>query len=72
MKYVELKADKTVAEDPNNYSIKANLDYYTGLYQTWLYTGIVSACLLGIILLMTCFLMNRIRLAIKVIGEASR
>ncbi|XP_075239028.1 choline transporter-like protein 2 isoform X1 [Convolutriloba macropyga] len=72
MKYVELKADETVAEDPNNYNIKANLDYYSGLYETWMYTGIVCASLLGIILLMTCFLCNRIRLAIRVIGEASR
>ena len=72
MKYVELKADETVAEDPNNYNIKANLDYYSGLYETWMYTGIVCVSLLGIILLMTCFLCNRIRLAIRVIGEASR
>ena len=72
VKYVELKSDETAAEDPNNYSIKANVAYYSGLYETWFYTGIVCAVLLGVMLLLTCFLCNRIRLAIQVIAEASR
>ncbi|XP_063714645.1 choline transporter-like protein 2 [Symsagittifera roscoffensis] len=71
LKYQELRSEQNVAEDPNNYNLEANMEYYSSLYQTWRYIGMVLAALFGIILLLTCFLFNRIRLAIQVIIEAS-
>merc|ERR1711892_1221750 len=52
--------------------ITQDLNSYLELRDTWLVFFIASAILLGVILLVTLFLRNRIRLAIALISEASK
>ena len=52
--------------------ITQDLESYLELRDTWLVFFIVSAVLLGVILLVTLFLRNRIRLAVALISLASK
>ena len=52
--------------------VTASIDYYLSLSITWLIVGIIAIILLVIILLLILVLAKRVRIAIKIIGEASR
>ena len=67
MKYISLR------DNPNQgFQITSNLNYYLTLSTTWLVFTILAAVLLLIVLLLILFLVKRVRLAIRLIGEASR
>lgn len=66
-KYLSLK------NNPNqNFQLTTDFSYYLSLSTTWLVFAIISAVVLLIVLLLVIVLMKRVRLALKLIGEASR
>ena len=70
-KYVALKN----APQPANvtaFHFSSDYKYYFSLSITWLISGIILGVVLIIILLLILFLIKRVRLAIRLIGEASR
>lgn len=66
-KYISLKSN------PNqNFIVTTNFNYYLTLSTTWLVFAIISSVCLLIVLLLILVLVKRVRLAVRLIGEASR
>lgn len=66
-KYISLR------DNPNQgFQLTTNLNYYLTLSTTWLVFAIIASVILFIILLLILVLVKRVRLAIRLIGEASR
>ena len=73
IRYDSLRSDPTAAGSLFDVNpITQDLNSYLELRDTWLVFFIASVVLLAVILLITLFLRNRIRLAIALISEASK
>lgn len=67
-KYLSLKSQSS----NQTFIVTTNLSYYLSLSTTWLVFACISGILLLIVLLLIIVLVKRVRLAIALIGEASR
>jgi len=73
IRYASLRSDPDAGGSVFDVNpITQNLDTYLQLKDTWLFFFIASTVLLAVILLVTLFLRNRIRLAVALITEASK
>lgn len=64
---------QSLNKNPNQeFQLKADFNYYLSLSTTWLVIGIVISVILFIVLLLIIVLIKRLRLAIQLIGEASK
>jgi len=68
-KYISIKNSP---QQSANFAFSTNYQYYLSLSYTWLAAGIILGIALVIILLLILFLIKRVRLAVRMIGEASR
>lgn len=68
-KYITLKNSP---QQSASFQFSSNFQYYLSLSYTWLAAGIILGLALVIVLLLILFLIKRVRIAIRLIGEASR
>jgi choline transporter-like protein 2/4/5 len=67
--YLELRTNSV---STSTFQVSLDYTYYLQLSSTWLAFGIISGIILIIIILLVLFLIKRLRLAIGLIGEASK
>lgn len=70
--YCVIKYQSLRSGSNQNFILTTNFNYYLSLSTTWLVFAIIAGICLLIVLLLILFLVRRVRLAIKLIGEASR